>query len=136
MTKGSFVAMTNTIVAAGGLVAQPLHRTIIAQARRSWMGAAVSALMVCGAFGTGERAVAQIAAVSIASKYSVAETADRLEAAVKAEPGFSVFGRVDYQSISPARAEKSGPAGLFCSGAAERSNDCSLRRRRLASTFP
>ena len=62
------------------------------------------------------QAAAQSGAITIASKYSVAETADRLEAAVKAEPGFAVFGRIDYQSIAASQGGKVRPTWLVLFG--------------------
>lgn len=47
------------------------------------------------------------ALVTLASKYSVTETADRFEAAVKAAPGgFKVFTRVDFQELAASQGGK------------------------------
>lgn len=61
-------------------------------------------------------AVGQSGAITITSKYSVVETADRLEAAVKAEPGFVVFSRIDYQSIAASQGGKVRPSELVLFG--------------------
>jgi uncharacterized protein (DUF302 family) len=61
-------------------------------------------------------AAAQTGALSIASKYSVAETVDRLEAAIKAAGGYSVFGRVDYQAVAASQGGKIRPHRLILFG--------------------
>lgn len=61
-------------------------------------------------------AIAQTGAVIITSKYSVVETADRLEAAVKSEPGFVVFERINYQSMAASQGGKVRPIQLVLFG--------------------
>ncbi len=61
-------------------------------------------------------AVAQSGLVTVPSKYSVMETTDRLEAAVKSEPGFLIFGRIDYVAIAATQAAKVKPSQLLLFG--------------------
>ncbi|HLX80563.1 MAG TPA: DUF302 domain-containing protein [Burkholderiales bacterium] len=61
-------------------------------------------------------AVAQSGLVTVPSKYSVAETTDRLEAAVKSEPGFLIFGRIDYVAIAATQSAKIRPSQLLLFG--------------------
>ena len=61
-------------------------------------------------------AVAQSGLVTLPSKYSAAETSDRLEVAVKSEPGFLIFGRVDYHAIAAAQGAKVRPSQLLLFG--------------------
>jgi len=61
-------------------------------------------------------AMAQSGLVTLPSKYSVADTTDRLEAAVKSEPGFLVFGRMDYQAIAATQNAKVRPSQLLLFG--------------------
>jgi len=60
--------------------------------------------------------VAQSGLVTLPSKYSVADTTDRLEAAVKSEPDFLIFGRVDYFAIAAAQGAKVRPSQLLLFG--------------------
>ncbi|OWW20635.1 DUF302 domain-containing protein [Noviherbaspirillum denitrificans] len=50
------------------------------------------------------------------SKYSVPETMDRIEAAVKAANGFQIFARVDFQSLASAQGGKIPPSQLLIFG--------------------
>jgi uncharacterized protein (DUF302 family) len=59
----------------------------------------------------GTQAAAQASVVMIVSKYSVPETADRLEAAVKAE-NFVVFSRIDYRALAASQGGKIPPSQL------------------------
>jgi uncharacterized protein (DUF302 family) len=61
-------------------------------------------------------AVAQSGLVTLPSKYSAAETSNRLEVAVKSEPGFLIFGRVDYHAIAAAQGAKMRPSQLLLFG--------------------
>ena len=61
-------------------------------------------------------AVAQSGLVTLPSKYSVADTTDKLEAAVKSEPDFLIFGRVDYSAIAAAQSAKVRPSQLLLFG--------------------
>jgi uncharacterized protein (DUF302 family) len=55
--------------------------------------------------------------VTIPSRHSVAETADRFEAAVKAGAGgFRVFLRMDFQELAASQNGKVGPAQLIVFG--------------------
>ena len=61
-------------------------------------------------------AAAQSGLVTLPSKYSAAETSDRLEVAVKSEPGFLILGRVDYHAIAAAQGAKVRPSRLLLFG--------------------
>ena len=61
-------------------------------------------------------AVAQSGLVTLPSKYSVADTTDKLEAAVKSEPDFLIFGRIDYSAIAAAQSAKVRPTQLLLFG--------------------
>jgi uncharacterized protein (DUF302 family) len=61
-------------------------------------------------------AMAQSGLVTLPSKYSAAETSDRLEVAVKSEPDFLIFGRVDYHAIAAAQGAKVRPSRLLLFG--------------------
>lgn len=50
------------------------------------------------------------------SKHSVAETIDRVEAAVKAANGFQIFARVDFQSLAAAQGGKIRASQLLIFG--------------------
>lgn len=50
------------------------------------------------------------------SKYSVTETIDRVEAAVKATTGFQIFARVDFQSLAAAQGGKIRASQLLIFG--------------------
>ena len=54
--------------------------------------------------------------VTRTSKYSVAESIDRVEAAVKAASGFQVFSRVDFQALAAAQGGKVRPTQLLLFG--------------------
>lgn len=53
---------------------------------------------------------------TVPSKYSVAETLDRVEAAVKAANGFQVFARVDFQSLAALQGGKIRASQLLIFG--------------------
>jgi uncharacterized protein (DUF302 family) len=78
------------------------------------VGKSIIALALMVALATP--AAAQSGAITMTSKHSVAVTADRLEAAVKAEPGFVVFGRIDYQSVAASQGGKVRPSQLVLFG--------------------
>jgi uncharacterized protein (DUF302 family) len=61
-------------------------------------------------------AAAQSGLVTLPSKHSVAETIDRLEAAVKSEPGFVILGRIDYHALAAAQSAKVRPTQLLLFG--------------------
>jgi uncharacterized protein (DUF302 family) len=61
-------------------------------------------------------AVAQSGLVTLPSKYSVADTTDKLEAAVKSEAEFLIFGRIDYSAIAAAQGAKVRPTQLLLFG--------------------
>jgi len=50
------------------------------------------------------------------SKYSVAETIDRVEAAVKAAGGFQIVARVDYQALAATQGGKIRPSQMLLFG--------------------
>lgn len=50
------------------------------------------------------------------SKYPVAESMDRIEAAVKAANGFQVFSRIDFQALAATQGGKVRPAQLLLFG--------------------
>lgn len=54
--------------------------------------------------------------VTRSSRYSVAETMDRAEAAVKAANGFQIFARVDFQSLAAAQGGNVRPSQLLVFG--------------------
>lgn len=54
-------------------------------------------------------------AITIVSKHPFSETADRLQAAIKAA-GFVNFGLIDYQSISASQGGKARPSRLVLFG--------------------
>jgi len=54
--------------------------------------------------------------VAMPSKFSVAETIDRAEAAVKAASGFQIFARVDFQAVAATQGGKVRPAQLLIFG--------------------
>lgn len=58
---------------------------------------------------------AQTGAITINSKHSVAETVDRLVAAIKAQD-YAVFGHIDYQSISASQGGRIRPNQLVLFG--------------------
>ena len=66
--------------------------------------------------GIAPCAIAQSGLVTLPSKYSVVDTTDRLEAAVKSEPGFLIFGRMDYQAIAATQSAKVRPSQLLLFG--------------------
>lgn len=53
---------------------------------------------------------------TLPSKYPVAETMDRVEAAVKAANGFQVFARVDFQPLAAAQGGTIRPSQLLIFG--------------------
>jgi uncharacterized protein (DUF302 family) len=61
-------------------------------------------------------AVAQSGLVTLQSKYSVAATTDKLEAAVKSETGFMIFARIDYVAIAATQSGKVRPSQLLLFG--------------------
>lgn len=64
-------------------------------------------------FATG--AFADNGLVTVSSKYSVAETIDRLEAAAKADK-FQIFARVDFQSLAATNGGNVRPSQLLIFG--------------------
>jgi uncharacterized protein (DUF302 family) len=55
--------------------------------------------------------------VSVPSKYSVAETMDRLEAAIRrAQPPINVFARVDFQATAATQGGKLRPTQILIFG--------------------
>ena len=58
------------------------------------------------------------ASVSKASKYSVAETIDRYETAVKAIDGFQIVARLDLQALAAKQGGKIRPTQLLLLDAA------------------
>jgi len=60
-------------------------------------------------------AVAQDGLVTLPSKYSVAETMDRLESVAKAEK-FQVFSRVDFQALAAANGGNVRPSQVLIFG--------------------
>ena len=54
--------------------------------------------------------------VTMPSKYSVAETMDRVEAAVKSTNGFQIFSRVDFQSLAATQDGKIRASQLLIFG--------------------
>ncbi len=65
--------------------------------------------------GLAASAVADDGLVTIPSKYPVAETLDRLDAAAKAEK-FQVFARVDFQALAASNGGKVRPNQLLIFG--------------------
>jgi uncharacterized protein (DUF302 family) len=61
-------------------------------------------------------AVAQEGLITKPSKYSVAETIDRLEAAVKQAGGFQIIARVDYQALAATQGGKIRPSQMLLFG--------------------
>jgi uncharacterized protein (DUF302 family) len=61
-------------------------------------------------------AMAQSGLVTLPSKYSVADTASWLEAAVESEPGFLIFGRIAYHDIAASQGVKVRPSQLLLFG--------------------
>src|SRR4051812_24343762 len=50
------------------------------------------------------------------SKYSVAETMDRVEAAIKGANGIQIFARIDFQAVAAAQGGKVRPSQLLIFG--------------------
>lgn len=74
---------------------------------------AVALFAVAWSFG----ALAQEGGLAtLPSKYSVAETMDRVEAEVKAANGFQIFARVDFQALAAAQGGQVRPSQLLIFG--------------------
>lgn len=71
---------------------------------------------LCAAVLLSNAAAQEQGVVSLQSKYSVAETIDRVEAAVRAANGFQVFARVDFQAVAAAQGGKVRPTQILIFG--------------------
>jgi uncharacterized protein (DUF302 family) len=74
---------------------------------------AIALVAVVWSFGAFAQALGM---ATIQSKYSVAESMDRVEAAVKAANGFQIFARIDFQAISALQGGKIRPSQLLIFG--------------------
>lgn len=62
------------------------------------------------------QAVAQEGLVTKPSRYSVAETIDRFESAVKQAGGFQILARIDYQALAATQGGKIRPSQMLLFG--------------------
>jgi uncharacterized protein (DUF302 family) len=91
-----------------------MHLSLVSSGEYS-MRTLVLGLVVAAACAS--QVVADSNLVKIPSRYSVVETMDRLEAAVKASSNdFQIFSRVNFQGLAATRGDKIRPSQLLIFG--------------------